>query len=124
MVLSAALNDIIKLTLKAFNDDNAEAASIVEPFEELIDDLISETKRRHVKRIQKGICIYQQGYVYNDILTNIERIADHCSNLAIAVIERKDNTFEAHEALKRLKTSDNESFKAAYNEFAAHYTLD
>lgn len=121
-VLSAAVNEILHVSVRAFNADDAAAAAQVEPLEEVIDDLCDEIKRRHVERLRTGACVYAQGYVYNDILTNFERIADHCSNLALAVIERKENVHDAHGYVNRLK--DNEAFAAAYRACAERYKLD
>ena len=120
--LCAAVREILSLSVRAFNGDNVQDATLVEPLEQRIDDLCDEIGRRHVKRLQGGDCTYQQGFVFNDILTNLERIADHCSNLAVAVIEQHDQTVEAHAYLSSLK-ADNDAFAAAYEEYAERYTL-
>ncbi len=122
-VLSAAVNEILHLSVQAFDTDDAVAARQVEPLEEVIDDLCDQIKNRHVERLRRGECDFARGYVYNDILTNYERIADHCSNLAIAVIERKENMYDAHGYVNRLK-ADNENFQTAYHAFAERYRLD
>ncbi len=120
-VLSAAVNEILHLSVRAFDADDADSAAQVEPLEEVIDDLCDEIKSRHIERVAAGRCPYRQGYVYNDILTNLERVADHCSNLAIAVIERRQNAYDAHDYVTRVKTD--ESFRATYGEFKKRYTL-
>ena len=120
-VLSAAVNEILHLSVRAFDADDAESAAQVEPLEEVIDDLCDEIKSRHIERVAAGRCPYRQGYVYNDILTNLERVADHCSNLAIAVIERRQNAYDAHDYVTRVKTD--ESFRATYAEFKQRYSL-
>ncbi len=95
----------------------------MEPLEEVIDDLCDEIKRRHVERLRTGECEYARGYVYNDILTNFERIADHCSNLAIAVVERKEHVYDAHGYVNRLK-ADDRGFQEAYASYAERYALN
>ena len=119
--LTSAVTEILHLSVRAFESGDADAATQVEPLEQVIDDLCDEIKRRHVERIRTGVCTYSQGFVFNDILTNLERIADHCSNLAIAVIERRDNTYDAHGYINRLKASDSDAFRAAFEEFDARY---
>ena len=121
-VLSAAVNEILHMSVRAFDTDDAALASGVEPLEEVIDDLCDEIKRRHVERMRTGECAYSQGYVFNDMLTNFERIADHCSNLAIAVIERRENTFEAHGYVNRMK-ADDRAFREACAAYAERYSL-
>ena len=119
--LTSAVTEILHLSVRAFETGDADAATQVEPLEQVIDDLCDEIKRRHVERIRTGVCTYSQGFVFNDILTNLERIADHCSNLAIAVIERRENTYDAHGYINRLKASDSDAFRAAFEEFDARY---
>ncbi|MBQ7639123.1 MAG: Na/Pi cotransporter family protein, partial [Clostridia bacterium] len=122
-VLTAAVNEVLHLSVRSFENDDAETARSVEPLEEVIDDLCDEIKARHIERVRSGECAYSNGYVYNDILTNFERIADHSSNLAIAVMERKDREFDAHEYIRRVKASDTEFFKASYDAYSQRYSL-
>ncbi|MCH5198696.1 MAG: Na/Pi cotransporter family protein [Oscillospiraceae bacterium] len=123
-VLTSAVNEILHLSIRAFETYDADTARSVEPLEDVIDDLCDEIKSRHIERIRTGVCSFGHGYVYNDILTNLERIADHSSNLAIAVMERKDRSFDSHGYLKRLKAADREAFNAAYDAYAERYSLD
>lgn len=97
--LSAALHEILDMTAKAFKTSDVQLASSVEPLEQVIDKLISEIKNRHVERLQKGNCTIELGFVLTDLLTNYERVSDHCSNVAVAVLESKHGTFETHEYL-------------------------
>ena len=120
-VLSGAVHEILHQSVRAFDSDDADAAASVEPLEQVIDDLCDAIKRRHVERLQSGECAYQQGYVFNDILTNFERIADHCSNIALAVIERRTRNFESHDI--SLKTADSPAFREAYASYAERYRL-
>ncbi|MFR7855653.1 MAG: Na/Pi cotransporter family protein, partial [Acutalibacteraceae bacterium] len=97
--LSAALHEILDMTAKAFKTSDVQLASSVEPLEQVIDKLISEIKNRHVERLQKGNCTIELGFVLTDLLTTYERVSDHCSNVAVAVLESKHGTFETHEYL-------------------------
>jgi len=123
-VLTSAINEIIHISVRCFETDDAEAAKNVEPLEDVIDDLCDEIKTGHIQRVRTGVCSYNNGYVYNDILTNLERIADHCSNLAVAVMERRDRSFDSHGYLKRVKAADRDAFNAAYEAYAARYAPD
>jgi phosphate:Na+ symporter len=120
-VIIQAVGECLRLAINAFTNDDVLCAAQVEPLEQVIDDLCDEIKSRHIERVTAGLCPYRQGYVYNDILTNLERIADHCSNLAIAVIERRQNAYDAHDYAVRVKNDD--TFRAAYAEFKKRYTL-
>ena len=95
-VLQAALTEILNRTYTAFTRDDQEEAASVEPLEEVIDDLCDEMKDRHVERMKSGGCTMVQGIAFNDLLTNFERISDHCSNLALATIEVDRGSFQTH----------------------------
>lgn len=86
-VLLSALDDILDLTIRSFQAADVETARRVEPLEETIDQLIEEIRSRHIQRLQAGQCTIQLGFVLSDLLTNIERASDHCSNIAVSVIE-------------------------------------
>lgn len=121
--ISAAVTEIIHITVRAFETDDVPMAKSVEPLEELIDDLCDEGKRRHIDRLQRGICTIAQGFVFNDLLTNFERVSDHCSNLAVAMIELKINSFETHGYLSAVKEKDSEAFRSQYQEYASRYSI-
>ena len=95
----------------------------MEPLEELIDGLCSEMRSHHIDRLQKGICTLQHGFVFNDLLTNYERVGDHCSNIAVAMIELAHDVFDTHEYLDSLKNVKDAAFAASYEEFRAKYTI-
>lgn len=122
-VISGAITEIVALTVHAFVSDNLEEASRVEPLEELIDNLCDELKLHHVDRLQKGKCTLTQGFVFNDLLTNFERVADHCSNIAVAMIELQSDSFDTHEYINSLKEMKNESFARYYEEYSKKYAL-
>ncbi|MBR5410670.1 MAG: Na/Pi cotransporter family protein [Clostridia bacterium] len=122
-VLFSAVTEIIHLASGAFEDDDAELAKRVEPLEERIDELCDTMKRRHVERLQAGECTISQGFVFNDILTDLERVADHCSNIALEVLEVRSDTMAAHDYLHDLKEQQADAMREAYDEYAARYAI-
>ena len=123
MVLIAALTEILEISVKAFTENDLELAYRVEPLEERMDTLCDEMKLRHVDRLKRGLCSLGQGFVFNDILTNVERVADHCSNLALALIELQDDSFETHGYVLDLKELHSNNFDAYYREYAQKYQI-
>ena len=122
-VLLSAVNEILALAITAFISEDYEKAYQVEPLEEHIDVLCDELKLRHVERLQKGECSLQIGFVFNDLLTNFERVADHCSNIAVAMIELKQDEFQAHNYINNLKELRSHNFDALYNQYAEKYKI-
>ena len=122
-VLTAALREILDLSVSAFVEENLEKAYRVEPLEERIDILCDEMKLRHVDRLQQGTCSLGQGFVFNDLLTNYERVADHCSNLAIAMIELASDAYDTHGYVINLKELHSHNFDTYYEEYAAKYDI-
>ena len=120
-VLLTALNDIMALAFDSFAANDPMAAREVEPLEETIDQLIEEIKVRHVHRLQTGECTIQLGFVLNDLLTNFERVSDHCSNIAVCVIESQADNLDPHAYISRLKTD--QSFAAGLDRDMAKYRL-
>ena len=102
-VLLSALDDILDLTLRSFQAADPETAGRVEPLEETIDQLIEEIRSRHIQRLQSGQCTIQLGFVLSDLLTNIERVSDHCSNIAVSVIEEQSGGPGRHAYLQEVK---------------------
>ncbi len=122
-VLRGALNEILELAFSAFTEENLEKARKVEPLEDQIDVLCDEMKLRHVDRLQKGACSLGQGFVFNDLLTNFERVADHCSNLAIAMIELASDEFEAHDYVINLKEIHSQQYDELVEYYAEKYKI-
>ena len=123
-VMEKAVTEIVTMTLDAFEKNDLTEASKVEPLEELIDNLCDEMKLHHVDRLQKGVCTLSQGFVFNDLLTNCERVADHCSNIAVAMIELESDSFDTHEYLNSIKKMKRDSAFAQYfEEYSKKYTL-
>ena len=109
--------------MTSFNNADSNIAVKVEPLEQVIDSLISDIRSRHIERLRKGLCTIELGFVLSDILTNYERVSDHCSNIAVALIEVQQNTFDTHEYLGTVKTMDNEIFREEFTKYQAKYKL-
>ena len=122
-VFSRAIRDIIGMTVEAFETEDIALAKKVEPLEEVIDTLNRKIRDRHIKRLRSGECTIELGFVLTDILGNYERVSDHCSNLAVDVIQTEDSAVEAHEYLDALKSADNEQFRHDYQEVKKNYLL-
>lgn len=122
-VLEAAVCEIVRLTTESFTQNDLAMAARVEPLEELIDNLCDELKLHHVDRLQKGQCTIQIGFVFNDLLTNYERISDHCSNIAVAMIELESDEFDTHQYLRSLKEMKSADFTKLYEEYSRVYSI-
>lgn len=121
--MSDAVSEIVDISVNAFEKHDIELAFRVEPLEELIDDLCDNAKMHHINRVQSGNCTLMQGFVYNDLITSYERTADHCSNIAVAMIEFESDVFDTHEYLNSLKKMKTASFNNYYDEYKAKYPL-
>ena len=109
-ILSSAVREAVDISFDAFKSNNKNEADKVEPLEELIDTLAVELKARHIRRLREGKCTIELGFAHSDILNNLERVADHCSNIAVDVIQSDQLEFDAHEYLDRIKNKDNQQF--------------
>lgn len=117
-----AEREIIRLTVSALAEDNMENASLVEPLEQVVDSLKARIKTRHIERLQKNECTIELGFVLSDLLNNLERISDHCSNIAGCIIEIAHHSLDMHEYLSHVK-NDDVSFKKHYEEYLQKYPL-
>lgn len=122
-IMFSAVNEIAHNAISAFISSDLELAYRIEPLEELIDNLCDEMKLHHVDRLQRGICRLDQGFVFNDLLTNYERIADHCSNIALALIELESDSFDTHEYITSLRQVRSERFSQYYDEYSKRFSL-
>ena len=122
-VLTAAVTEIITIAVKAFVENDLELAYRVEPLEELIDNLCDEMKSHHIERLQQGVCTLSHGFVFTDLLTNYERVGDHCSNIAVAMIELESDSFDTHEYIISLAEAHNHGFDEYYEEYSKKYSL-
>lgn len=122
-VIRTAVSDIVDLVIDIFEQDKVSEAYRVEPLEELIDTFREEIKMHHIQRIQSGECSLNQGFVFNDLLTDYERVADHCSNIAVALIELEIDSFDTHEYMNNLMKDKNVRFQEYYEEYKKNYIL-
>ncbi len=121
--LSEAIEEILKNTISAFVSGDLTTAKSIEPLEQVIDTLITEIRTRHITRLQKGSCTIELGFVLTDLLTNCERISDHCSNIAVAMIEAAHGTFDTHEYLHLVKTEPDSNFKEQCAHWHKRFTI-
>lgn len=122
-ILSSAVREAVDISFDAFKSNNKNEADKVEPLEELIDTLAVELKARHIRRLREGKCTIELGFAHSDILNNLERVADHCSNIAVDVIQSDQLEFDAHEYLDRIKNKDNQQFARDYKTYKEKYRL-
>lgn len=122
-ILSSAVREAVDISFDAFKSNNKNEADKVEPLEELIDTLSVELKARHIRRLREGKCTIELGFAHSDILNNLERVADHCSNIAVDVIQSDQAEFDAHEYLDRIKNKDNQQFARDYKAYKEKYRL-
>lgn len=121
-VLCSALSEILTLTLEIFVENDAERAYDIEPLEQVIDGLKSALRDSHIVRLKEGSCTVEAGFIWADMLTNLERTSDHCSNIAVCVIDANLNNMNAHEALRSIKNGS-EYFDKKFGEFSEKYKI-
>lgn len=121
--LCRAVNDICNLTVDGFCNDKVETALHVEPLEEVIDTLAKTIKENHIKRLQKGKCTIEMGFILEDILTGLERVSDHCSNVAVEMITIYENDYNTHEYFKNFSPEERASFNKEYEELIKRYPI-
>ncbi|SCY76272.1 Na/Pi cotransporter family protein [Butyrivibrio sp. INlla14] len=122
-IFAAAVKEIMDLAIRSFTQQDVDLAKTIEPLEETIDGINMEVKRRHVRRLRKGKCTIEQGFDLSDIGTDFERIADHCSNIAVGIIEVEDDLYEAHEYIETLKHEKADGFEKAVDFYQRKYML-
>lgn len=120
-VMSSAVCEVLDLAVKAFADNDAQAAKTVEPLEQVVDDLKNELRTRHILRMKKGECSIEAGFVWSDLLTDLERASDHCSNIALCVLDMKKHTLSAHET--QHEREDVPEFSDQYRRYSEKYAL-
>ena len=122
-VITDAIIEIMDMTVTSFCNDDAELSSHVEPLEQVIDKLKKQLKTMHISRLQAGNCTIELGFVLSDLLTNYERISDHCSNIAVYTMQLHSNMLDAHKYLNSIKKSSNGAFVDDYNMYEQKYSL-
>ena len=121
-VLTEALEDILERAYRVYKTCDEAAAVDVEPLEQVIDYLTRDIKANHIRRLQAGACTIEAGFILADILNNFERVSDHCSNIAVSVIETSHSSFETHNYLNKTKFG-NKKFNENFDKFSAQYSL-
>lgn len=122
-VMMDAIKEIINNATLAFINNDVKLAAKVEPLEQVIDRIRDKLKEAHVKRLTNGECTIELGFIFSDLITSMERVSDHCSNIAVGVIEINNNGYDAHEYLHELKNSDDIQYNADYKEYKKKYVL-
>lgn len=122
-VFERAMHDILKLTMLSFTEEDLSLAVQVEPLEEVIDGLSLEIRKRHVKRLRKGKCTIEMGFVLSDLITNFERVSDHCSNIAVCGLQVNEDEFDTHAYLEELKQESNMDFQGRVMVYQERYQL-
>ncbi|MBQ7975422.1 MAG: Na/Pi cotransporter family protein [Clostridia bacterium] len=121
--ISLALDEILDLTIEAFTKEDLEIAKRIDPLEQVVDKLKYKMKNMHISRLQKGECTIETGFVFNDLLTNFARVADHCSNIAVCLIQVADDSFDTHEYLNNVKAHGDSSFDEMYSLYKQKYNI-
>lgn len=122
-IYSSAVHKIVHMSVNAYINNDLDNAKMVEPLETVINSLNGDMKQRHIKRLRKGVCTIELGWILQDLLTNIERVADHCSNIALCLIEVKDNEYDTHSYIEDLKENNFKWYKHAVYVYRDRFTL-
>ena len=122
-VLSSAIREILTNTVTAFENEDLELAKKIEPLEQVIDRIKFKLKQRHITRLQNGECTIESGFIFSDFITNCERVADHCSNVAVCLIQVAEDSFDTHEYLQNLRDHGDVSFDELYKMYKEKYSV-
>ena len=122
-VMLSAVREVVELSFRSFTDNDPHLALRVEPLEQVIDDLKEKMRSRHILRLQQGSCSIETGFIWSDLLTSLERIGDHCSNIAGCVMDLHHHDMNIHESLRALK-ADNADYKVRYQDYSRKYRLN
>ena len=122
-VVTAAVNDIVETAFHVFDAQDTTKAVEIEALEELIDELTKEMKRRHINRLRSGECTIEMGFILSDLITSMERIADHCSNIGVCVTQVRENLYDTHSHLNALKNEESDDFEKCLEKVRQEYLL-
>ena len=122
-ILVSAMTEILDITYTAFTESNYTLAQKIEPLEEVIDGMTERIKSNHTERLKNGTCTIQNGFILNDLLNDLERASDHCSNIGVAMIELRQYSFDTHEYLEEAKDMSNPVFRGFYEMFKDKYYI-
>lgn len=123
VIMIDAVKEILDMAIRSFTTSDVTLAKEVEPLEDVIDILRTELKNRHVQRLRNGVCTIELGFILQDLLTNMERVSDHCSNVAVCLIQIHENNLDTHEYMNELKKLDKSEFMDEVNEYKNKYAL-
>lgn len=123
VIFSALIQEIVSTSVQVFETEDVKLAKEVEPMEEVVDGLNDEIKKRHIRRLRKGKCTIELGFSLSDITTNYERIADHCSNIAISLIQIPDDAYASHEYVENLEKGEDSQYHEALVKYTEKYML-
>ncbi len=122
-IMIKAVTEILDMSIRSFVNADVALAKDVEPLEDVIDGLRTELKNRHVDRLREGLCTIELGFILQDLLTNFERVSDHCSNIAVCLIQIKENSMDTHEYMTELKKLEKSEFMDEFNRYKSKYAL-
>ena len=122
-VLLGAVSEVVDTAIAAFTTSDLQLAKQVEPLEQVIDNLSDDMKVRQIERLQQKKVNIPQNFIFNDLITNFERVSDHCSNIALTVLRLQSGDFDTHDYQERLLAGEDEEFKAAFQRYNKEYTL-
>ena len=122
-IMIKAVTEILEMSINSFMNSDVALAKEVEPLEDVIDGLRTELKNRHVERLREGVCTIELGFILQDLLTNFERVSDHCSNIAVCLIQIKENSMDTHEYMNELKKLEKSEFMDEFNQYKSKYAL-
>ena len=122
--ITRAVHDIVVKTVDVFNSESVEAAVHIEPLEDVIDGLTKEIKQNHVKRLTKGKCTIELGVILEDVLTNLERVSDHCSNVAVEMVAIHEGGYDTHEIFNSMSEQERASYDKEYKELKSLYRIN
>ncbi len=122
-VVSSAINEIVDLTVSSFKNDDALKATHIEPLEQVIDSLNDNLKALHIKRLQANDCTIELGFIFTDLLTNFERVSDHCSNIAVYTMQLSGDQLDAHKYLNAIKSTANDKFMDEFKTYSNKYSI-
>ena len=122
-IITNAVSEILELAITSLTNDDLEVARRVEPLEQVIDRLKRKIKNGHISRLRQGDCTMELGFILSDLLTNYERISDHCSNIAVCFIEISNDSFETHEYLNQIRVDGTSDFNEMYESYKQKYYI-
>ena len=122
-VMTSAITEILENTYSAFKDEDLDIAKKVEPLEQIVDKLKAKMRANHIVRLQNDECTIETGFIYSDLITSFERVADHCSNIGVCLLSVANDSFDTHEYLQHVKADGENNFKENYALYKEKYSI-